>query len=70
MLKDKRNEEKRFYELEEEMTPNKSFRKKERGRMWKRTAAIAASAMLFGTVAELPIRCHCKSFRFKYRTGF
>ena len=51
MLKDKRNEEKRFYELEEEMTPNKSFRKKERGRMWKRTAAIAASAMLFGTVA-------------------
>ncbi|MDO4454142.1 MAG: trypsin-like peptidase domain-containing protein [Eubacteriales bacterium] len=51
MLKDKKNEEKRFYELEEEITPNKFSRKKEPGRMWKRAAAIAASAMLFGTVA-------------------
>ena len=50
MLKNRNDEEKRFYELEEEHTQDRSF-KKERGRMWKRAAAIAASAMLFGTVA-------------------
>lgn len=51
MLNNRKDEEKRFYELEEEYTPNRSFGKRERGRMWKRAAAIAASAMLFGTVA-------------------
>ena len=50
MLKNRNDEEKRFYELEEEHTQDRSL-KKERGRMWKRAAAIAASAMLFGTVA-------------------
>ena len=47
------NENSRYYEIdtENETSRKKNSPKRGRSRMWKRAAAIAASAMLFGTVA-------------------
>ena len=58
MLKDKRNEEKRFYELEEEMTPNKSFKKKNVEECGNAQLLLQHLQCYLEQWQELPIRCH------------
>lgn len=62
------SEESRYDEMTEgnQRTQKKTSRKRGNGRLWKRTAVIAASAMLFGTVAGVSYQMSSASVENSY----